>query len=240
MGAGIWYLKQCRLLSRLTDDELRRLESSCRTRQFPRGAPVYLPAEISDSVLLVIRGRVKICHLTTDGKQSILAFIEPGELFGELAVVEPEQPREEYAETVEPSEIAAIAGATLRDLAERNPNLSLGISRLIGLRRRRIEQRLKHLLFLPSKERLCHLLLELAEQYGTQTDDGVSLGIRLSHQDLAAVIGATRETVTVTLGELQEQGLLRTGRRRITLTNLEALAKLVDEKPPRLAPQPPG
>ncbi len=240
MGAGIWYLKACRLLGRLSDAELRRLESSCRTRSFARGEPVYLPAEIADSVMLVIRGRVKICHLTPDGKQSILAFIEPGELFGELSVVDPGQPREEYAETVEPSEIAAISGAAIREIAEGNPGLSLGITRLIGLRRKRVEQRLKQLLFLSSKERLCHLLLELAERYGKRTADGIALGIRLSHQDLASVIGATRETVTVTLGELQGDGLLRTGRRRITLTDLDRLARLVDQKPPPVPSDLPG
>ena len=232
MGAGFWYLKQCRLLERLTDDELRRLEARSRVRRFRRNSPVYLPSESSDSVFLLTSGRVKICHLTPEGKQSILAFIEPGEMFGELALVEPGEAREEYAETVEPSDIVWMPGETVRELAEQNAGLSLSITRLIGMRRRRIERRLRHLLFLSNKQRLCHLLLELAEQYGKRDQEGVTLSIRLSHQDLAAVIGATRETVTVILGELQSAEILKVGRRRITVTNIDKLAGVVDEPAP--------
>ena len=234
MSEKIWHLKQCDLFQHLAPDELRLLESRCRIRKVPRGSPIYLPADDADGVLLVTSGRVKICGFSVDGRQSILAFIEPGELFGELAVLD-ESARDEYAEAVEASSVILIPADEIRRLMAAHAEVSLGVTKLVGLRRRRIERRLKYLLFRSNRERLIHLLLELAEQYGFETADGIALRIKLSHQDLANIIGSTRETVTVVLGELQNEGSLRLGRRKIVLRDVNRLARIVSTTPPQLA-----
>ncbi len=236
MSERLWHLKCCELFERLPDEALAHLERHARFRKFPRRNPIYLPADESTGVLLLSSGRAKICNFTADGKQAILAFVEPGELFGELALLEG-GPRDEYAEAVEPSTVVLIPRQTMNELMEAHPSLSLGITRLVGLRRRRIERRLKYLLFQSNRQRLVHLLLELAEQYGRPGPDGVSLGIRLSHQDLASIIGSTRETVTITLGELQAEGVLRVARRQIVIRDLRRLADSVEVEPPTLPVQ---
>ena len=231
MSERLWHLKHCRLFQKLRPDQLQSIESRCRARRYPRNTPIYLPADYADGVLLLAEGRAKIGSFTEDGKQTILGFIEPGELFGELALLGGET-RDEYAEAIEKTLVLLIPREVLEDLIGQNPDLSLGITRLIGLRRQRIERRLKYLLFRSNRERMVHLLLELAETYGKETPDGVALGIKLSHQDLASIIGSTRETVTVVLGELQAEGLLRLGRRKILLTDLERLADSVSQTAP--------
>ena len=100
MPEKLWFLKSCRVFEKLPAETLQRLEAVSTTKSFPRKTPIYLPADESRTVFLLLKGRAKICHLTPDGKQSILAFIEPGELFGELAVFGEGQ-RDEYAEAVE-------------------------------------------------------------------------------------------------------------------------------------------
>lgn len=227
MTERIWYLKRCDLFERLTPDELKQVETRCRMRKFPRGNPIYLPADEADGVLLLATGRVKICNFTTEGKQGILTFIEPGELFGELAILESSQ-RDEYAEAVLASTVILIPNSEIRRLMETRPDVSLSVTKLIGLRRKRVERRLKYLLFHSNRDRLVHLLLELAEQYGKRFEDGIELDIRLSHQDLASVIGSTRETVTVILGDLQSKGHLQIGRRKIVLTDADGLAASVN------------
>ncbi len=226
MSEKLWHLKRCRLFHDLDPGQLAEIEAQSRFRSFPRKTPIYLPADESRAVFLLASGRAKICHLTADGKQSILAFVEPGELFGELAVLE-EGPRDEYAETIDASTIVLIPGSLVTELMNRNPRLSMGVTKMIGLRRRRIETRLKNLLFLSNRDRLAHLLLDLADQYGRPVADGIELGIKLSHQDLANVIGSTRETVTVVLGHMQDEQLVRIGRRRITLIDAPRLAASV-------------
>ncbi len=233
MDDKFWYLKNCDLFDRLAPAEVALLETQSRSRTFDRKSLIYMPSDQGDAVLLLVSGRVKIYHLTGEGKESLLAFIEPGELFGDLAVIDAGQ-REEFAETMEKSAVVLIPGDAIRRLMEDHPAVSLGISKLMGLRRRRVERRLKSLLFRSNRQRLVYLLLELAERYGKHGSDGVTIGLKLSHQELSSIIGSTRETVTVLLGELQDEGSLIIKRRQIVLKDLQALASTVDELVPSL------
>ncbi len=226
MTEKYWSLKRCDLFGPLSDEQLHRMESRCRMREVPRGSPVYLPADAADGMLLLAAGRVKICGFTPDGKQSILTFIDPGEVFGELAILEPDA-REEYAEAVLKSTVLLIPRDQVQQMMVEYPGLSLGITKLIGLRRKRIERRLKYLLFHSNRDKLVHLLLELVEQYGKESGDGIEIALKLSHQDLASIIGATRETVTVNLGELQAAGWIKVGRKRVTVIDLKQMADSV-------------
>ncbi|HRC44965.1 MAG TPA: Crp/Fnr family transcriptional regulator [Nitrospira sp.] len=223
MTQAFWHVRNCSLFQRLTESQLARLEQQARLRKFPRGAAIYLPHEVADAALLLAEGRVRIVCNTPEGKQSILALIEPGELFGELAIVD-SAPREERAEAMTSSTVVFLPGAQLRQLMEECSGLALGVTKLIGLRRKRVERRLRSLLFLSNRERLTQLLVDLAEQYGNPTTAGIELSIRLSHQDLASIIGATRETVTTVLGELQGEGLVLIGRQKLVLLDLPRLA----------------
>jgi CRP-like cAMP-binding protein len=229
-----WHLSKCDLFSQLASDELRRMESMSRTKKVRRGETVYLPADAADGVLLVVSGRIKICHITNDGKQSILVFVEPGEIFGELSLIDPTI-RQEYSEAVESTQLVLIPRDELQRIMLLHPELSMGITKLIGMRRRRVERRLRNLLFHSNRERLVHLLLELVEQYGRRVEDGFELSIKLSHQEMANIIGSTRETVTVVLGELQKEKLIQIARRRVKILNLDELARQVDMEP-RLPP----
>ena len=222
MSQRIWFLKHCNLFEQLTADQLTQLESHARVRRYERHSAIYLPGDQASGVLLLAEGRVRICDFTPDGKQAILAFIEPGEMFGELALIEA-HPREERAEAVTPATVVLIPGEAMQRLMESVPNLFLGITKLISFRRRRVERRLKTLLFRSHRERLMHLLLELAEQYGRRDSAGILIDIRLSHQDLANIIGSTRESVTITLGALQDEGAIRIARQTIILTRPEQL-----------------
>lgn len=236
MTEKLWYLKSCELFRRLEAEDLATLERRCLSRKYARGNTIYLPADQADGVLLMAEGRAKIGSYTEDGKQAILAFIDPGEIFGELSLLDEGQ-RDEFAEAVEKSTVILIPRDVMNGLVEQNPQVSLGVTKLFGLRRRRVERRLKYLLFRSNRERLVSLLLELSEQYGQSTPDGVALKIKLSHQDLASVIGSTRETVTVVLGELNAEGLLEVGRRKIVIKDLDKLASSIQAAPPKLPRQ---
>lgn len=240
MHDKFWHLKNCDLFERLSPDRIQQLETRCRMKSYERRNLVYLPADASNSVLLLASGRIKLYHLTSEGKESLLALIEPGELFGELAVLDAGR-REEFAETMAKSTVILIPRDEVQQLMEEHPVVSLNATRLMGLRRRRMERRLKSLLFCSNRERLIHLLLDLTAKYGQRDRDGIHLGIRLSHQELASMIGSTRETVTVTLGELQFERTVIVRRRQIILADIERLAASIGEPVPELpSPQPGG
>jgi CRP-like cAMP-binding protein len=151
-----------------------------------------------------------------------MGFIDVGEIFGELSAIDGVA-REEFAEAMEATRVVAIPRRDFSRLLERRPELSLKLTRLIGLRRRQIERRLKSMLFQSHRERLLGLLVELGEKYGQTSECGTLLSIRLSHQELASIIGSTRETITLLLGAFQNEGILRVIRRRICIRNLASL-----------------
>ena len=137
----------------------------------------------------------------------------------------------EYAEAAKDSTYIRIPADRLGELMREVPSLAVRFMHLIGLRRKRLERRLRNLLFSSSRDRLIHVLLDLADTYGVPGEDGVRLTTDMSHQDLASIIGSTRETVTLVLGELQTEGLIKLGRRKITLVRPAAINGLVRSLP---------
>ena len=123
-----------------------------------------------------------------------------------------------------------IPRSALIPVLRKYPSVVFGVTKLIGRRRQRIERRLRNLLFRSNRQRIIHLLIELTEKYGSQSENGISLNIRLSHQEIASLIGSTRETVTVVLGQLKAQGLIDIARRRIMINDLQTMANEVNEK----------
>ena len=231
MADSFWYIKNCNLFAQLSASDIAQLESQSRMRTLKKGEPVYLPHEQADGVILVASGRVKICHATPDGKQSILGFVDTGEVFGELSLLGTEK-RDEYVETTEKTTLVLLPKQALEEVIRKYPSIVLGVTKLIGARRQRVEKRLRNLLFRSNRERVIHLLLELCEKYGVNSENGIALNIRLSHQEMACIIGSTRETVTVVLGQLQKEGLLKIARRRVIIKNLGQLALEVNESAP--------
>jgi CRP-like cAMP-binding protein len=216
MQDGYWILKRSSLFDQIPHERLRSIEAQCRFRDFPRGAYVYAPVDQADAALFLLEGRIKLITLSPDGKQAILGVIDKGEMFGELAVLAGGT-REEFAETMSACRLLLIPAKVLRQLMAEFPTVSMEIVQLFGLRRQRIERRLRSLLFRSGRERLEALLMELAEQYGRQRQEGLVIDHRLTYQELANYVGLTRETVTLLLNELQREGKVSLQRRRIVL-----------------------
>jgi len=229
-----WHVRRCSLFGQLDNDQLDQLERTSRIRTFARGDTIYLPSEASQAVFFLTKGRVRLSSATAEGKLAILGFIEPGEVFGELALVEP-GPREERAEAMAESTIVLLSGESLQHLMQQSSHVSLQITKLMGFRRRQLERRLRGLLFRSNKTKLIMLIQDLLDQYGLLEQYGLNgqvkptltpkklSGIKLSHQDLASLIGATRESVTHILGELQRKGIVQCGRQKILVYDLQAL-----------------
>ena len=118
MPERFWSLKACPLFEQLSDDEIVQLEQQCRSKAFLRGSLIDLPGPNASVIYLVVSGRIKIAHITEDGRESILAFMQPGEIFGELAVVD-ESGNEDFLEAMEKSMVLLIPVEVVRSLMER-------------------------------------------------------------------------------------------------------------------------
>lgn len=226
-------LHQSRIFSCLNDAQIQEIAAQSPIRRLAAKSAISLPVGESSTVHLLVSGRAKVCFATRDGKQPILYFVNPDELLGEQSILHGDVSND-YVETIEPSIVASIPTRLLRDLVLTEPTFATGLSELISRRRMLVEGRIRHTMFLSNRERLTHLLLDLAEQYGIGSPNQLDLDIKLSHQDLANFIGSTRETVTVVLGKMQQEGLLGIRRRRITIYDAATLARSVDRALPNI------
>lgn len=228
MAQDLWQIRDCATFAQLGPSHWKELERGSQIKNFPKGSCVYVPSDASRHLLFLHEGRVRLSDTTPDGKLAVLGFIEPGELFGELVLVDRGR-REERAEVVMDSTIVMLSGESVVNLMQHVSLLALQVTKLMGQRRKRVERRVKSLLFRSNRDRLIILLIDLAEQYGEVPFPAgeVRIGIKLSHQDLAALIGATRESVTLLLGGLQADGFIRYGRRQIVICDFQRLCNEV-------------
>lgn len=222
MEATLWYLKRCPLFEGLSSDQAERLDRHAVMRKFKKRALVYSPTEPGQSVMVLAKGQIKIKDITPEGKETILTFIEPGEIFGELAILD-DEPRQDYAEAVADSEVLVLTRESLLWLMQERGDVTLSITKLMGFRRKHIENRLRNVLFLSSRERMVRILHELVQTHGDRVENYCEIRLSLSHQDLASLIGVTRETVTVVLGQLQGEKLIKIRRRHLSILDCERL-----------------
>lgn len=220
-----WCVENFSLADVLTEEERAELHKHMQFVRYKAGETIYFPGDPSRTVYSIREGRVRLAYLDEQGHRLTFAIIGRGQVFGEMALAG-EQRRNWIAEAIEDSVLCIISKSDLLGFAERNPKLALRINKMLGDRLLEIENKLEDLLFRSVNARLSRTLLKLAEQYGEQEADGVRIRLRLTHQELAHLIGAARETTSATLGDLERRGLIRKGRGTILLRDLERLRKM--------------
>ncbi|MBI3989202.1 MAG: Crp/Fnr family transcriptional regulator [candidate division NC10 bacterium] len=221
----LWYLKRFDLFAGMSEEELKELDRISRMVVVKKGQPLYLPDDPGTSVFLLKSGRIKISRISRDGKEFILDIVEPGEIFGEMSIVD-EGPQSTTGETLEDSSLCVIPKAEFQGLLQRRPDLAFKVTKLIGLRRKKIESRLEDLVFKDVPGRLATLLLQLARDYGVPDSRGILLRIKLSQREIANLIGASREMVNHTLTEFRRRGFIDLEGRRLIIIRQEALEQL--------------
>ena len=226
MPSKYWFLKQIKLFSDLPDEEIRQMEQVTRMESVKRRQFIYLPGDPASTVLLLKSGRVKLSRVNEDGKELTLAILEPGEIFGEMEVLEG-MPRDTVAEALDDVSICVMQRSDFEAMLKKDPNTSIRLTKLIGLRLKKIESRIEDLVFKDVPARLAHLLIGLSKEFGVQENGQTRLNVKLSHQELANLIGSTRETVTATLGEFKKRGWIAFDGRRLVILRAKELEQLL-------------
>ncbi len=203
-------------LQQLSDEERAGLFGHSASRDHARGATIFTPSSEPHSVYLLEKGLVRIYRLSGDGEETTFGYVAPGEVFGELAAFG-DFARESFAVAVRASRVWRIPLGRFQNLMERRPGVVLRLTRQIGQRMKRIESRVENLVFRDVRTRLAHILVELVEDFGRERGDERVLDLDLTQSELATLVGSTRQTVNVSLGELEDQGLIRREGRRLVV-----------------------
>jgi CRP/FNR family transcriptional regulator, cyclic AMP receptor protein len=215
-------LAQHFLLRHLGRDELRRLAATTTLAHHPARTVIFQKGDPGSSMMAVIRGKVKICTQSIDGKELVLNLINRGGLFGEIALLDGE-PRTADAVTLEETDVLVLERARFQPFLSERPDLALRLISVLCKRLRQTSEHLEDTMFFEAPSRLARSLLRLAEAFGKVEDSGTRLDIKLSQQQLGSLVGVSRESVNKQLGEWQRGGLIDFAGGIITLRDRRAI-----------------
>lgn len=221
----LWFLKHIRLFDDISPVEMQEMDRITRMEEVKKRQPLYLPGDPSSNVYLLKQGRVKIANTAPSGKEVTFEILEPGEVFGELDVLE-DSPRSTSAEALDDALICVIPRKDFDRYLAMHPNVTVKLTKLIGLRLKKIQSRVEDLVFRDVPARLAHLLLELRKSEGVAEGSGSRLRVKLTHQEMANLIGCSRETVSTVLGQFRDEALIRMDGRALVILNEKGLSRL--------------
>ncbi|HAF71570.1 MAG: Transcriptional regulator, Crp/Fnr family [Acetothermia bacterium 64_32] len=190
--------------------------------EIPARETIYYPGTPSTSVYFVEDGKVKLSYLDPSGKRITLALRATGELFGEMALVG-EQRHRHHAEAMEDSVLIRIPRERMLHWVRSRPDVLYQLLQLFGLWIRDLEEIVEDLAFRDIQARLSRQLLRLSHEYGVKTKDGILISFRLTHRDLAEMIGSARENTTMALNRFAREGILAKRRYQIIIKDVDGL-----------------
>ncbi len=202
------------------------LGQSMVSLEFAKREIIYAMGDASDGVYFVERGRVKVYRLSVDGREITLGILGPGDIFGEESLLRAD-PRETFSEALEPSTVFFVDAREFRRIASRSPALAMRLFEIAGTRLARTQQQVEDLAFRGVTRRIANLLIGMADDHGVTEGSEIVLTPRLTHQQMASLVGTTRETFTATLSKLSNSDLIRSNRRAVRILDLGALQALV-------------
>jgi CRP/FNR family transcriptional regulator len=212
----VWYLRQNRLFDRVTDESIENCEHIFKTTVFPKRSMVFDQGDPTRLVYLIKRGNVRIVRLTPDGKEVSVAVLGAGDIFGEETLFE-QQTRTTVAVCVDETLLCTAKADDLFALLSRDPQLALNVARILSERLDEATSTMEDLAYAKVTDRIMNLFERLAAEHGTETPAGVALGVRLTHADIASLVGSTRETVSLELSNLVKAGRIVMDGKTITL-----------------------
>ena len=219
---GPRYNQRVQIFSGLESEEMTRIATHARSLRKTRGEFIYIAGDRADFVYILKRGRVKLSVLAETGKEIAIDIIQPGEIFGEFALVD-ESLRSNMTQALDDVLMWVFARQDFTKLLTTQPKLALSYIKLVGDRRRRMEKKLSDITSKAVSARICELLHELA----TSSSEGETIGsgylVPLTHHDVASLIGAARQTTTTVLNDLERRGIIELGRGSIRVKRLKEL-----------------
>ena len=218
----VWHLKRTELFADLELNELERVAATTPYRSFQPGEVIFRMDDPADALYFVRSGLIKISKLFPNGKEAILSVVGQHDTFGEL-LLQPEERRPTQAEALERTTLIVLPRMpSCRKLLTTKPDLAMKLIRLMAARFFEAQAWTAEVSAYSAPERVASLLYRLAREFGRGHPQGVELRLKLNQEDIARMVGATRETVSHSLGKLRDEGAIVRARTPI-IVNLDRL-----------------
>lgn len=200
------------------------LASELEPVEFPRGHVIFNEGEQGDRLYIITSGKVKIGRKSPDGRENLLAIFGPSDMFGELSIFDP-GPRTSSATTITEVRAYTMDRAALREWIAKRPDIAEQLLRVIARRLRRTNNSLADLIFTDVPGRVAKALLQLARQFGSQESGLLRVTHDLTQEEIAQLVGASRETVNKALADFAQRGWLRLEGKSVLILEPERLAR---------------
>lgn len=221
--SALWYFESVDLYDTLCPHKVKTMAADHSFSLYQKDDFIYFPEEAADTIYMIAEGRVKIGHYLDDGKEVISTILGHGEIFGELALAG-ELKRKEFAQVMDDkTSVCPLSLGNLKALMYDNQELSFKMLKLIGLRLMKLERKIELLVFKDARTRIIEFLKDSAAWKGKKVGFETMIPTRLTHKDIAALTGTSRQTVTTILNELKDQNLINFDRKKILIRDLETL-----------------
>jgi CRP/FNR family cyclic AMP-dependent transcriptional regulator len=217
-------LHQIGLFADLSVPQLDELAQLVRRRPYQRGATIFHKGDPGTGLYLITQGRVKIVVPSETGEEALLAMLESGDVFGELALFDG-LPRSATVVALQPTEVLLLYRDDFVGFVGRHPEVASALFSVLSRRLRATNELIEDASFLDVPGRLAKRLLDLAERHGQPTAQGVEIDLKLTQGELAAMVGATRESVNKHLGWMRDHRWIALERQHIILLRPEELRK---------------
>jgi CRP/FNR family cyclic AMP-dependent transcriptional regulator len=217
-------LRRSPLFEALTEEDTKALRARVANVEVSRGEHLFAEGDAGDKLYVILDGKIKLTRAAPDGRENLLSVHGPGEMFGELSLFDP-SPRTASAAAVTDVRLAALAHDDLRLWLTSRPEVSMHMLRALAQRLRRINDVKADLVFTDVPGRMAKALLDLAERFGVQQEDGVQVNHDLTQEELAQLVGASRETVNKALADFVARGWLQLSAKSVLLVDPERLRK---------------
>ena len=221
-------VRRAPLFAGLSDSELARVSRDLHRRHYGGGETIFHQGDAGDAIYLIVSGRVRIYVPTEEGQEVSVIFYGPGGMFGEMALVD-QKPRSATAEAMEDTTVLAMSSTRFYQHLQGNYQIALNLMQLLSGRLRATTDQMRAMASLDVSRRTIQALLRLAGQQGSPAPEGIRLG-RLTQQELASLVGSSRESVNRALRALARKGLVAVLGGQIVVRRLGELAKLLGEE----------
>jgi CRP/FNR family cyclic AMP-dependent transcriptional regulator len=217
-------LAKAGLFQGITQEAAAAVAASLDYSDHGRGETVFREGELGDTLFIVLAGKVKIGRRALDGRENMLSVMGPSDMFGELSLFDP-GPRTATATVVTDACLASLAHGQLRPWITDRPEIAEQLLRVLARRLRRTNDAVADLIFTDVPSRVAKQLLALAERFGSEEPDGIRVHHDLTQEELAQLVGTSRESVNKVLAEFASRGWVRVDSRALTILDAERLAR---------------
>jgi len=214
------YLRQISIFTELKEEFLEKIHNISTLRKYSKGRIIIMEGEPGEAFFYVKSGLIKISKLSSDGREHILHILNEGHIFAEVTLFN-KTVYPATAEVLEESEIGMIKNEELEKVIMQNPELALQLINYLNKRLVEAHMKIRNLALYDTYGRTAQALLKLAEDYGKKSSKGIELDLNISRQELANIVGTTRETVIRALTAFKKEHSIDIDKNTITITDLE-------------------